>query len=75
MKGMISQQNKDFSQLQEKFKKVNIVNDQVSSWAKRVYSKFGTLADTSQYPNLKKHPEDLIRCFEAMEEVTVNELT
>ena len=27
MKGMISQQNKDFSQLQEKFKKVNIVND------------------------------------------------
>jgi|TARA_B110000977_G_C10850099_1_gene405460 hypothetical protein len=46
----------------------------VSSWAKRVYSKFGTLADTSAYPNLKKHPEDLIRCFEAMEEVTVNEL-
>ena len=27
MKSMIGQQNKDFSQLQEKFKKVNIVND------------------------------------------------
>jgi len=31
--------------LSEKFKGINIVNDQVSSWAKRVYQKFGLLTD------------------------------
>jgi uncharacterized coiled-coil protein SlyX len=38
---------KDYSLLQEKFKKINIVNDQVSSWSKKVYSKFSTLIQGS----------------------------
>lgn len=36
---------KEFQTLQEKYKKVNIVNDQVSGWAKRVFQKFGSLID------------------------------
>lgn len=69
---MISQQSRDYYQLQEKFKKVNIVNDQVTSWARRVYSKFHALTDN---PQLMKQPDDLIKIFEAMEGVTVAELT
>ena len=39
----LSNAQKDYSQLQEKFKKINIVNDQVSGWSKKVFSKFSTL--------------------------------
>lgn len=72
MQEMIGRQSRDYNQLQEKFKKVNIVNDQVTSWARRVYSKFHALTDN---PQLQKQPEDLIKIFEAMESVTVSELT
>ena len=68
----IAEQSRDYNQLQEKFKKVNIVNDQVTSWAKRVYSKFQALTDN---PMLMNKPDDLIKLFEAMEGVTVQELT
>ena len=40
MNNQLSNINKEYSNLQEKFKKINIVNDQVTGWAKRVYSKF-----------------------------------
>lgn len=72
MQEMIARQQRDYNQLQEKFKKVNIVNDQVTSWARRVYSKFHTLTDN---PQLQKQPDDLIKIFEAMESVSVSELT
>jgi uncharacterized coiled-coil protein SlyX len=39
---------KDYSLLQEKFKKINIVNDQVSSWSKKVFVKFSTLIEGAQ---------------------------
>jgi phosphoribosylamine-glycine ligase len=32
----------------EKFKKINIVNDQVSSWSKKVFVKFSTLIEGAQ---------------------------
>ena len=34
---------KDQQQLQERFKKVDIVNDQISNWARRCFMKLGTL--------------------------------
>jgi hypothetical protein len=34
---------KDYSLLQEKFKKITIVNDQISGWAKKCFAKFSTL--------------------------------
>ena len=57
--------------LSEKYKKINIVNDQVSGWAKRVYGKFSSLTDD---PALQKQPEDMVKVFSAMEHITVTEL-
>ena len=37
--------NRDYQQIQERFKKVNIVNDQISNWTRRCYQKFGTLTE------------------------------
>lgn len=45
MQRKISDQNKHFQLLQAKYKKINIVNDQVSGWAKKVYAKFAALTD------------------------------
>ena len=35
----------DYSKLQDRFKRINIVNDQISKWATRVYTKFGVLTE------------------------------
>ena len=39
---------KDYSATQEKFKRINIVNDQISGWAKRVFGKFAALVESRQ---------------------------
>ena len=70
-KKTISGQQKEYQQLLEKYKKINIVNDQISGWSKRVYGKFAALTDES---DLKNAPENIVKIFEAMEEITVNEL-
>ena len=57
--------------LQEKYKKNNIVNDQISGWAKRVYGKFAALTDDS---SLQAYPDDMVKVFAAMEMITVAEL-
>lgn len=60
-----------YNKLNERFKGVNIVNDQVSSWAKRVYSKFGLLTED---PVFQEQPDDLPKVFAAMEAVSSREL-
>jgi len=40
---LLTNMEKDQIGLAEKYKKVNIVNDQVSGWAKRVFGKFSKL--------------------------------
>jgi len=67
----ITEQKKMYSLLQEKYKKINIVNDQVSGWAKRVYGKFAALNDS---PALQKTPDDMVAIFKAMETISVTEL-
>ena len=67
----IQELKREYGMLQEKFKKVNIVNDQVSNWARRVYTKFAALTDNQQ---LQRQPDDLVKIFEAMETVTTTEL-
>lgn len=47
MRETIAQQKAKMALLQEKFKKINIVNDQVSGWAGKVYHKFATLTDSA----------------------------
>jgi hypothetical protein len=63
---------KDYSLLQEKFKKINIVNDQVSSWSKKVYSKFSTLIQGSD--GTVKPGTDIVQIFKGMNTVVVGEL-
>ena len=36
MRNKLNQQEKDFDGLQERYKKINLVNDQVSGWSRRV---------------------------------------
>jgi hypothetical protein len=56
---------KDYSLLQEKFKKINIVNDQVSSWSKKVFVKFSTLIEGAQ--SLQVGPTtDIVQIFKGM---------
>ena len=43
LNGSLGNVQKDYALLQEKFKKINIVNDQVSNWAKKCFAKFTTL--------------------------------
>ena len=45
----LANQAKESEQLQERFKRINIVNDQVTGWAKRVFHKFGSLVDSSAF--------------------------
>ncbi len=55
----------------EKFKRINIVNDQVNGWAKRVFGKFAALIDS---PNLQPGTTDITKIFEGMNFVVCDEL-
>ena len=35
----------ELQKLQDRFKRINIVNDQIATWAKRVFAKFGVLTE------------------------------
>jgi hypothetical protein len=71
MNNDLSNVKKDYGSLLEKFKKINIVNDQVSGWAKRVFGKFAALADNH---NLQPGQTDMVKIFEGMNLVVVDEL-
>ena len=64
---------KDYSLLQEKFKKINIVNDQVSSWSKKVFGKFSTLIEGAQQHQVGP-ATDIVQIFKGMNLVVVKEL-
>lgn len=63
---------KEHARLQERFKGINIVNDQICNWAKRIYKKFGTLTNDETFT---KPPNDLVAVFSAMNSVVETELT
>jgi hypothetical protein len=42
MRKELDQVETTYSRLNERFKGVNIVNDQINNWAKRVHQKFAT---------------------------------
>jgi hypothetical protein len=56
-------QQKEFDILQERFKRINIVNDQVTGWARRVFHKFGALVDSQAY---SKNQDDIVKVFDGM---------
>ncbi len=53
----IMQQN---NRLGDRFKGINIVNDQVSNWSKRIYNKFGVITQDEAF---KEKPTDLVSAF------------
>ena len=57
---------KDMDLMQERFKKINIINDQVTGWARRVFLKFGNLVDSQVFA---KGTSDIVHVFEGMAEV------
>jgi predicted RNase H-like nuclease (RuvC/YqgF family) len=71
MNSSLNNLKKDFSGLQEKFKRINIVNDQISGWAKRVFGKFAALVDNS---SLQPGQTDIVKIFEGMHLVVCDEL-
>lgn len=71
MRDRISQQDKEFVSLQERYRKINLVNDQVSGWSKRVCQKFALMLDDKAL----LQEDDLVKVFERMEKITVPELT
>lgn len=62
---------KEHQKLGERFKGINIVNDQISNWAKRIYKKFGAL---TQDETFQKPATDLVTIFNAMHNVVETEL-
>ena len=43
MKNEIGMVMKEYNRLSDRFKGINIVNDQISNWAKRIFTKFGVI--------------------------------
>ena len=67
----LSNVRRDQSQLQERFKKVNIVNDQVSNWAKRTFMKLGTLTEDKDF---EQEPLDLVTMFDSINKCVSRQL-
>ena len=62
----------ELQKLQDRFKRINIVNDQIGTWAKRVFQKFSVLSND---PAFQKEPEDMSEIFSYMNSLTNIELT
>ena len=60
--------------LQDRYRRVNIVNDQVSGWARKVHQKFTQLTDNMPELGKEFNIEDLTKVFSVMENVTVTGL-
>ena len=73
MNNTLQNQQKEIDLLQERFKRINIVNDQVTGWAKRVFHKFHSLVDSSMYEK-KEEDKDIVMVFEGMSTMVVNQL-
>ena len=70
----LSSVQKDYALLQEKFKKINIVNDQVSGWAKKCFAKFSTLIGGAELNAIQAGQADIVTLFKGMNKVVVGEL-
>lgn len=70
MRQRIAQQEKEFLTMQERYRKINLVNDQVSGWSRRVCQKFAAMLEERSLAQ----EDDLVKVFEKMESITVGEL-
>ena len=72
MRNEITGLNKDYEMMQEKFKRVNIVSDQIQTWAKRVYGKFIKMAPDDSATDGQ---QNLVGMFGHMNKIVNQELT
>jgi peptidoglycan hydrolase CwlO-like protein len=49
LRNTIDETSNQLNSLNERFKKINIVNDQVKTWCHRVYNKFGVLTEDAMF--------------------------
>lgn len=71
MNAELSNIYKEFNQLGDRFKRINIVNDQITNWAKRVYHKFGVLTEDPAYTQSNLNMVDM---FSLMNDIVQKEL-
>jgi hypothetical protein len=71
MNNELSEINRSMQKLQERFKRIQIVNNQVQSWAKRVYNKFSTLTEDA---NFRRESGDLVNIFQTMNDLVDKEI-
>lgn len=63
--------HKEQQKLSERFKGINIVNDQISNWAKKCYKKFGQMTQDDMF---QKQPADLVTIFDATSKFVESQL-
>ena len=71
MNAELSTINRDMSKLQERFKRIKIVNDQVQNWSKRVYNKIAMLTED---PSFQQEPPYLVDLFKTIHTHVLKEL-
>ena len=72
MNSELSQINRDMIKLQDRFKRIKIVNDQTTNWSKRVYNKVGMLTEDQMF---QEEPIYLTKMFESIHAIVDRELT
>ena len=66
LKNQLREHNKEGQKLAERFKSINIVNDQISNWSRKCCSKFANMTDDEAF---KKAQPNLIAMFDGMAKV------
>lgn len=72
LKKNMGDNQRSLAQLNERFKKINIVNDQVKTWCHRIWSKFGTLTEDEMF---RQECNDTLTTFQCMDKIITKELT
>lgn len=71
LKNQLREHNKEGQKLAERFKSINIVNDQISNWSRKCWAKFANMTDDEAF---KKAQPNLIAMFEGMAKVVKAQL-
>lgn len=71
LRNSITDTSMNLAQLNERFKKINIVNDQVKTWCTRIWNKFGSLTDDEMF---RQESSDMLLQFKCMDKIVTKEL-
>ena len=71
MKHGIDETSGRLAQLELRFKKINIVNDQVKTWCTRIWTKFGQMTEDDMF---RQDNQDMLVQFMCMDKIITKEL-